>query len=367
MRWPWWCWVDRETNVKVLYGVQGTGNGHISRALAMQRAFAAFPELEITWLLSSRPPGQGMGQLLQCEWRNGLSFVAREGRVDPIATLRQAKLRRFWRDVKELDCSGYDLVLTDFEPVVAHAARKRGIPVTGLGHQYVFQYRVPRRGSNPIVDCLMQRYAPATRALGLHWHHFGQSGILPPILDLAQPEVPVTVQPNKIIVYLAFESPPFLEALLRQFTAYEFYVYHPLVQDEDQGHVHWRAISRDGFKRDLASAVGVLTNSGFELISECLQWNKKILTKPLHGQMEQSSNAAALEQLGYATVVDELQPQALREWLEQGKRPPYVRYPDVATAVARWLVEGQRESVASLAARLWQETRVDAERRSDAA
>ena len=61
----------------------------------------------------------------------------------------------------------------------------------------------------------------------------------------------------------------------------------------------------DGFKRDLATARGVICNTGFELISECLQWGKPVL-RPLAKQMEQLSNAAALEQLGYATTMEAL-------------------------------------------------------------
>ena len=36
--------------MRILYGVQGTGNGHISRARAMSKALAAYPDLKVTWL-----------------------------------------------------------------------------------------------------------------------------------------------------------------------------------------------------------------------------------------------------------------------------------------------------------------------------
>ena len=60
------------------------------------------------------------------------------------------------------------------------------------------------------------------------------------------------------------------------------------------------------FKSDLASACGVGCNCGFELILECLNWRKPVLTRPLAKQMEQLSNDAALETLHYATVMRQI-------------------------------------------------------------
>ncbi|MDR0781367.1 MAG: hypothetical protein LBF16_11855 [Pseudomonadales bacterium] len=344
--------------MRILYGVQGTGNGHISRALAMHAALQKFPGIDVTWLLSSRPCAQALGSSIACEWRKGLSFVARNGCIDLWQTLRQADLRQFWRDVNRFDFSGYDLVVSDYEPVIAHAARKRGIAVTGIGHQYAFLQQIPRRGDNLAVNALMKNYAPVTTPVGLHWHHFDQ-GILPPIVDVSQPADPAQVQPNKIIAYLPFENVAAICALLRGFDDYHFYIYHPELQDHDSGNLHLRAISRTGFKQDLFTCAGVITNAGFELISECLQWRKKIIAKPLHGQMEQLSNAAALEQLGYATVINTLAAAPIRRALEEATPRISVHYPDVAQALAQWIATGQHESIDVLAERLWQQSSLE--------
>ncbi|MDR2212001.1 MAG: hypothetical protein LBE21_00025, partial [Pseudomonadales bacterium] len=226
--------------MRILYGVQGTGNGHISRALAMHAAFQNFPQLEVTWLLSSRPREQGLGAIAEFEWRKGLSFVARDGRIAVFDTLRQADLRQFWRDVNDFDFSGYDLVISDYEPVICHAARKRNIPVTGISNQYAFLQRIPRRGDNPLINALMKYYAPVSTLVGLHWHHFDQN-ILPPIVDLPRPPDPTQVQPGKIIAYLPFDNPDAVCALLRQFKDFRFYVYHPALSDRDDGNLHLRA------------------------------------------------------------------------------------------------------------------------------
>jgi uncharacterized protein (TIGR00661 family) len=341
--------------MKILYGVQGTGNGHISRASSMFEAFRNYPELKVTWLLSGRDRQRGCGAIEHFEWRSGLTFVTENGKINLIKTARQNKLGRFWRDVSELDVKGYDLLITDFEPVLAHAARKRGMPVVGIGHQYAFRYSIPLKNSNVFVKGLMDAFAPATRSVGLHWHHFGHP-ILPPIVDVPALTDRQLSQSNKVIVYLPFENLEGIQALFRQWPEYQFYIYHPEVWNRNFDHhnLHLRCISREGFKHDLVTSSRVITNSGFELISECLQLGKAILTKPLQGQMEQHSNAAALEQLGYATVLDELDPQQIRQWLKADIKPIQLAYPDVAAALAQWVAGGCTQTEQELAAQLWQ-------------
>ena len=108
-----------------------------------------------------------------------------------------------------------------------------------------------------------------------------------------------------------------------------------------------------GFKSDLAAARGVICNTGFELISECLQWRKPVLTRPLAKQMEQLSNAAALQQLGYATTMQSLETQTARRWLDAMPEAPDVHFKDVAGALAEWLARGASRPVAELSGQLW--------------
>jgi len=335
----------------ILYGVQGTGNGHISRASAMYEAFKRYPDIKVTWLLSGREQEKGCGTIPDYMWREGITFVTGDGKVKILSTLLKNNISRFLKDVRELDLSPYDLVISDYEPVISHAARKRGIPTTGIGHQYAFGHPIPREGSNPVVNTIMKTFAPVTTGIGLHWHHF-DAPILPPIIDLNLPAELPRVYSNKVIVYLPFENLQVVRSLLKPFEGFEFFIYHPDASREDELNLHLRPISRE-FKQDLLDASLVMTNSGFELISECLHLGKRILSKPLQGQMEQLSNAAALRELGYATVLKKLEPVGIGNWLRDGRKPLQVRYPDVAAELARWIAQGQEESAEELAQKLW--------------
>ena len=101
------------------------------------------------------------------------------------------------------------------------------------------------------------------------------------------------------------------------------------------GNVRCCAASQTAFKQHLASSSGVICNSGFELISECLQWGKPVLTKPLAGQTEQLSNALALQQLNYATTMPELDNACAARWLDDKPKAPAVSYDDVAAELDR--------------------------------
>lgn len=75
--------------MKILYGVQGTGNGHISRASAMYEAFGNYPDLEVEWLLSGREKTLGCGAIENFLWREGMTFVTSAGKISFLQTLKK--------------------------------------------------------------------------------------------------------------------------------------------------------------------------------------------------------------------------------------------------------------------------------------
>ncbi|MGS2716553.1 MJ1255/VC2487 family glycosyltransferase [Eionea flava] len=341
--------------MKILYGVQGTGNGHLSRARAMNKALKQYKNINVDYLFSGRQREHyfDMAPFGDFTCHSGLTFITHGGKISPIATLRENKLRQLFQDIKQTNLSRYDLVISDFEPISAWAARRQNIPSLAIGHQYAFLHDIPKKGNNLLTDAVMKFFAPTERQIGLHWHHFNQP-ILPPIIDIDhQPTLTID---NKIVVYLGFESTKSVIDLLSSFNQYEFFIYGPNIQQKkSQGHLHLHPVDRDGFKRDLLSCNGVITNAGFELASEAISLGKKILVKPLHGQMEQLSNAYALEKLSLGMTMPHLDKQVVDAWLTDflGKK---VVYPDVPKALAEWINSGMQESNDALANKLWQAT-----------
>lgn len=336
--------------MRILYGVQATGQGHISRARAMANAFQAL-DVEVTWLFSGRARETlfDMQPFRHYKHRRGLTFATSSGRVLKRQTLRVNKVFKFLSDVRHLSLDPYDCVVTDFEPIVAWAARRAGRECVGIGHQYAFGPGTPVAGDTALTRFIMREFAPVSHPVGLHWHPYADN-VLPPILDL--PPIPNTIE-GHVLVYLPFEDQGEVTRLLQSVSGRRFVQYGGNRQASLLGNVVCKPASISTFKQDLASAAGVICNSGFELISECMHWQKPVLTKPLSGQMEQLSNALALQQLGLARVVEQLNQQVVLEWLQRPKCPVPARFPDVARTLASWLARGRPESINLLSKTLW--------------
>ena len=201
--------------MKILYGVQGTGNGHITRARAMSKAFASHTNASVDYVFSGRARDKYFDMEPFGEFRsfNGLTFRHKAGKISPTATIKGNKLFRLVKDIRTLDVSPYDLIVTDFEPITAWAGKLAKKPVIGVGHQYAFHHQIPKKGDSWAANKVMAAFAPVTLGLGLHWHHFG-APILPPIADTQADSC--RVEDDKILVYLGFEDLPKLSRCYRK-------------------------------------------------------------------------------------------------------------------------------------------------------
>ncbi len=337
--------------MRVLYGIQGTGNGHLARARALVPALQSVG-IELDFVLTGRRREDYFNMELFGDFAcyDGLSLVTERGSLKVWRTLGENNIKQFLRDMHELDVSDYDLVLSDFEPLTAWAARRYKVPAVGISHQCAFDFAVPKVRGYLASSLLMRTFAPTATRVGLHWHHFNQP-ILPPLIE---PMQPTNLAGNKIVVYMGFEEVDDIVAFVRPFTEYKFIIYARVPAEQQLGHLTIKPLSHSDFHADLLDCFGVISNAGFELSSECLALGKKLLVKPLAGQFEQLSNALALQALKRGTVIASLDQRTLGKWLA---KPCYrqIEYPDVAKALAAWIAAGRKQSLESLATELWQD------------
>jgi uncharacterized protein (TIGR00661 family) len=172
------------------------------------------------------------------------------------------------------------------------------------------------------------------------------------------PIVPDTLKSNRrqrkdnILVYLPFEDLVDIHKLLKPVEGFQFLIYADIDQPKDEGHLHFRPLSRPNFLKDLSESNGVITNAGFETVSEALQLGKKVLVKPLRGQLEQLSNAKALSILRLGTVMPQLDGDTIQDWLHSSPVEP-ANYPDVARMLVEWIEAGRWEQTADLIDAAW--------------
>lgn len=343
-----------QTRLKILYGVQATGQGHISRARAMAPALRAI-DAKVDFLFSGREAKDlyGMERFGDFETRRGMTFHVEQGRVHKLKTVFNNSASQLIADIHNLDVKSYDLVITDYEPITAYAAKIRGVPSLGIGHQYAFSHDIPTEGFNTLSRQGMKIFAPASQSLGVHWHHFGQP-VLPPLFEA--PDLNDNTDPRKIVVYLNFEELDKVAAVFEEFKDYQFYIYAGAIkQPFEKGHLKFRPTS-EKFKKDIEDCAGIICGAGFELATEALHMGKKLLVKPMGSQPEQLSNALALKKLGLGDVMHKLDKNIIQEWLAKpdGKR---IIYPDVASAIAEWIHAGQWDDSKDLVKNLWSNVR----------
>ena len=341
--------------MKILYGVQGTGNGHLSRARQLG------PELiklgvEIDWVMSGRDSSEyfDMDEFTGYRTFCGLTFQVHRGQIQPIETLRKLKLKQSLSDIRALNTRHYDLVISDYEPITAWAAKTQKTPSLGLAHQYAFLHpSVPKIEHHTIGNALLKHFAPTQTTLGLHWHHF-DAPILPPIFGAGADRFCNTPDPTQVLVYLPHDSLDPLLPILHQQTDFEFHVFTKELAPQQLGSVHVHRLSRSHFLETLNHCAHVVCAAGFELVSEALSLGRHILVKPLQKQTEQLANARALKLLGYATVYQTLDAQKLHDWLHEDQSVR-VHYPNVAQCIAQSIVKGQWETLATDSMYLWQQ------------
>lgn len=338
--------------MKILFGVQGTGNGHISRCRTLAKALKA-AGAEVDYIFSGRDAKDyfDMNDFGNYKTYKGMSFVTQNGKINIRKTVSRIRAFRLIKDVRELNLDEYDTIISDFEPVSAWAAYHQERQCLGISNQVICQYLKPKE-YGLIANAIMKYYAPVTDPVGLHWFHFGHS-LIPPIID------PMTrhEENGRIVVYLPFESLENILNLLEPFSQqYAFDCFHPSIEQPlVENNINLYPLSRDMFTQAIASCSGVISNTGFALISEALVLGKKILTKPVLGQFEQIYNGHCLEKLELATVMQTLNKSLLEYWLNQSSPEPVI-YPEVAPQLAKWIVSGQKEPLSELSRHLWQQT-----------
>jgi uncharacterized protein (TIGR00661 family) len=239
------------------------------------------------------------------------------------------------RDIRLLAIDEYDLVVNDFEPITAYAARRLGVPSVAVSHQAAFlSSHTPRAAPpSPLASMTFKWFAPTQNKIGFHFQRYDDF-ILPPILrdEIRRAEVR---NDGHITVYLPGYSDENVLGLLGAMEKKKFHLFSRQARgDFEFGNVIVRKIANESFVESLVSCDGFFAGAGFEGPSEALHLGKKLMVIPLQGQYEQRCNASALARLGVPVVehFDESSLPAVQEWARSGK-PIHLPFPDVRPEV----------------------------------
>ena len=129
--------------MKILFAIQATGNGHISRAREIVPLLQQYGHVDL--LISGNQADVSLEQSLTYRF-HGFSFIfGKTGGVNNWKTYRNMNLFRLRKDMSSLPLKKYDLIVNDFEPVTAWACKLQGVSSVSLSHQASFiSKRTPR-------------------------------------------------------------------------------------------------------------------------------------------------------------------------------------------------------------------------------
>jgi uncharacterized protein (TIGR00661 family) len=271
--------------MRILYGIQLTGNGHISRSTIIINKLK-----DLGHQVDVITSGSGHNlSLPNIKYKfKGLTLQQTKGQINWIKTILKSKPIRLIKDIR-LDVSQYDLVISDFEPISAWSAKLSGVKSISICNQMSI---IINNNDWNISKVFMKYFAKCDHLIGLDYE--SSDNIFQPIFDIQMDQVE---SDNFYLVYL-----PYLNSsdLLNILSGANFKIY---TNDDIIGkdNIEIKRINKDEFMFDLTHCKGVITHSGFSTTSETLILNKKLWSIPIVGQYEQEINAHKLSKMGVYT------------------------------------------------------------------
>lgn len=325
--------------MKVLYAVQGTGNGHLSRAMDVVPCLQARASVDV--LISGTQADLVLPFEVKYRMR-GLSFIfGKSGGVDLWRTFVSSAIRKLVQEINSLPIDDYDLIISDFEPVSAWACHANDKFCVGMSHQGAALD--PQAPKPEEVDMLgkfiMKNYAPTTLNYGFHFKRYSDR-IYTPVIRQQVRQIDVSDKGHYTVYLPSYDDVRLLKQLLRfPDVRWEVFSKHNKKPFEVKN-VSVKPIHNENFIKSVASSSGVLCGAGFETPAESLFLGKKLMVVPMKNQYEQHLNAAALSEMGVPTISN-LKPKhdlAIASWLNS-KSHVQVNYPDSTQEIVDRILE----------------------------
>ena len=309
----------------ILYGVNGEGAGHSTRAREVLSHLAA--QGHSIHVASFDRGLRNLSQQFNVTEIYGFRFAYVNNRVrykrtiaKNLITIPQAA--RSLALLKELvDEWKIDLVITDFEPLSCHVGHKKGLPVISIDNQHLLTNAAvsyPRQfrrdaAAAKLVTRMMTPHADAYLVISFFTSPVKKRNtfLFPPLLRQEILNATPT-QAEHILVYVTSPAPALaklLSCVRGSFIAYGF------GRDGREGNIVYKKPSLDGFFTDLISAQAIVANSGFSLVTEALHLGKPYLAVPVSHQFEQIFNAYWLDKMGYGAYWEELNKERVESFL----------------------------------------------------
>lgn len=302
--------------MKILYGIQLNGNGHITRSIELiNKLKSVGHEIDV---ISSGNNSNLELPFEHCHY-DGLSiFSNKSGSIDWRKTIKQANIIKLIKDSMQ-DVTGYDLVISDFEPISAWSAKRCGVRSLGIANQYSLMSNKTPKIKGLFSLQFIRNFAPCDEYIALSYEKFDDFIYQPFISEyFLNSEVNDN---NFFLIYLPSYDLDYILSQLSQFKKHKWRVYSNENYSNDFKNIKVIKLNKEKFQKDLISCSGIITASGFSTTSESLILNKKLWSIPIQSQYEQLSNSLLLQNMGVFT--DKFNSSNLSNWLENYQKVDY--------------------------------------------
>jgi len=287
--------------MKILYAVQATGNGHLSRAIQVTPYLQKYGQVDI--FLSG--DNATLPVDLPVAFRSkGISlFNDDKGGLDFKKILKKNNWIKAMAEARQLPVEKYDLVINDFEPICSRACALKNVTSVQLSHQASFHSSLTPRPDrvNWLGEAIFKWYASSSNYIGLHFQRYDDF-ILPPVIKKTMLESSPADQ-GHITVYLFGFDRTYFENQFHRLPHLHFHCFIPGISAiEKSKNILFYPVDTTQFTRSLLTSHGIITGAGFETPAEALYLGKKLLCLPCNNHYEQYCNAAALKRMGIPVI-----------------------------------------------------------------
>jgi uncharacterized protein (TIGR00661 family) len=306
--------------MKILYGIQMTGNGHLTRSSIIIEELIK-RNIKVDILVSGDNSSITIPFDVKFKFR-GLSFYYdKNGSISWLKTIFKSNIFRLIKDCK-LDLKEYDMIISDFEPISAWCAKIKGLKSIGIGNQYSFLSKNIKRPKNKnlLAEKFIGIFAPCSKVIAIAYHKYDDFIYLPIIRNsIINGE---TKNEDFYLVYLPSIS---LDKIIKVSPNDKKWKIYSDYKSDDNNKIENITVSKPdkiNFENDLLRCKGIITACGFSTTSEALILKKKMWSIPIDGQYEQLCNSMSLKDMGVFT--EEFNRENISIWLNEYNNVDYV-------------------------------------------
>lgn len=304
--------------MKILFGIQATGNGHISRSTEIYRLLKQHPDIEqLDVLISGGKAQMGLPFEVNYEYKGFSFYYGKKGKISVLKSIGKANFLSAIIGLMKVPFRKYDLIISDFEPITLWGAMLAGVKRVGIGNMYsVTSNKYPKEKGASLTKFFATVMCPARNKIAMHFQKFDDFVYYPVIRNEIRHAVPA--DKNFTLVYLNSFTDEELMNCFRQpmFSNTKFVIYSKTSDScYTLGNCEIKPLNNISFTQDIANCSGIITAGGFQTISEALYLGKKLFVIPIKKQSEQIGNAKVLAGMGVKTST-ELDASEIKTWLE---------------------------------------------------